>query len=168
LVDTINDLTNNSWGLARFANWQNTILFALKIFGLLLIGAEAVKLNFRQINIKQSNIEQVSRLEGILTLWVFIILLGLAGCFIILYADVFKVYGLIDSCNQSETHDPTISVYFSIITWTTVGYGDFRPTEWARLFAATEALIGYIWMGVLIAVLVQGGIKAMRNLSFER
>ena len=44
-------------------------------------------------------------------------------------------------------------MYFSVITWTTVGYGDFVPTESTRLFAATEAFIGHVWMGLLISVL---------------
>jgi len=82
-------------------------------------------------------------------------LFGVAGTFIILFADVYKIFGLIDTGNnhQSEIHDPIIAVYFSFITWTTVGYGDFVPTVSTRFFAATEAVIGYVWMGLLISVL---------------
>ena len=34
-------------------------------------------------------------------------------------------------------------LYFSTVTFTTLGYGDFRPLEgWSRIFAGTEAFIG--------------------------
>ena len=34
-------------------------------------------------------------------------------------------------------------IYFSTVTFTTLGYGDFRPLEgWSRIFAGTEAFIG--------------------------
>jgi len=48
---------------------------------------------------------------------------------------------------------PTLSdyLYFSIITWTTVGYGDFVPTRESRVIAAAEALFGYIYMAVYIS-----------------
>ncbi len=39
-------------------------------------------------------------------------------------------------------------VYFSAVTFTTLGYGDFQPTHWLRWVAAIEALIG----GIMIAV----------------
>ncbi|WP_035686288.1 potassium channel family protein [Bradyrhizobium sp. Cp5.3] len=41
-------------------------------------------------------------------------------------------------------------VYFSIITWTTVGYGDFVPSAAERPIAAEEALFGFIYMGAYI------------------
>jgi voltage-gated potassium channel Kch len=43
------------------------------------------------------------------------------------------------------------SLYFSVVTWTTLGYGDFRPgTDTVKLFVMTEALLGYVYMGMLI------------------
>jgi tetratricopeptide (TPR) repeat protein len=36
------------------------------------------------------------------------------------------------------------SLYFSIITYTTVGFGDFLPTGWIRAVAALEALAGIL------------------------
>jgi hypothetical protein len=41
------------------------------------------------------------------------------------------------------------------VTWTTVGYGDFRPSEPARLYAASEAMVGYLFMGLFISCLFQ-------------
>jgi len=52
---------------------------------------------------------------------------------------------------------PSAALYFSIITWTTVGYGDFQPTSDSRPFAAFEALSGLIFMGLFIATLAHVG-----------
>jgi len=41
--------------------------------------------------------------------------------------------------------------YFSVITFTTLGYGDFRPLEgWGRVFAGTEAFIGALMMALFV------------------
>jgi hypothetical protein len=46
-------------------------------------------------------------------------------------------------------------VYYSYITLTTVGYGDVLPvTLWARSFAALEAIIGVLYLTVIVARLV--------------
>jgi hypothetical protein len=41
-------------------------------------------------------------------------------------------------------------LYFSIVTWTTVGYGDIKPSPDSRMFAASEALLGYLTMGLYL------------------
>ena len=43
-------------------------------------------------------------------------------------------------------------VYFSGITFTTLGYGDLMPSANARLLAMTEATIGIFTMGFLVVV----------------
>lgn len=43
-------------------------------------------------------------------------------------------------------------VYFSVITMTTTGYGDFTPNEVTRSFAGAEAFIGSFLMAVFILV----------------
>ena len=37
-----------------------------------------------------------------------------------------------------------LSLYFSVVTYTTLGYGDFSPVGWSRPFAALEAYNGII------------------------
>ncbi len=45
--------------------------------------------------------------------------------------------------------------YFSLITLTTVGYGDITPvSRVARMLAATEAMVGVLYIAILIARLV--------------
>lgn len=43
------------------------------------------------------------------------------------------------------------SLYFSTITFTTLGYGDFTPSGWLKVVTAAEAFWGVINMGFLIA-----------------
>jgi len=64
-----------------------------------------------------------------------------------------------DACSLSEIQPAYVRVatalYFSAITFTTVGYGDWHPVGWARLFAATEALSGITIMSAFTVILVR-------------
>jgi hypothetical protein len=56
---------------------------------------------------------------------------------------------------QPGTHHEADFVYFSFITMTTVGYGDLSPTVGVpRTMAVTEALVGQVFLVVLVARLV--------------
>lgn len=46
------------------------------------------------------------------------------------------------------------AVYFSTVTFSTLGYGDITPTAAWRVFAALEAMNGFILIGWSIAYLV--------------
>jgi hypothetical protein len=46
------------------------------------------------------------------------------------------------------------AVYFSTVTFSTLGYGDITPTAEWRVFAALEAMNGFILIGWSIAYLV--------------
>ena len=46
------------------------------------------------------------------------------------------------------------SIYFSIVTWTTLGYGDIQPTGALRFVAAIEALTGYLYMALLTGSII--------------
>lgn len=47
------------------------------------------------------------------------------------------------------------SLYFSIVTFTTLGYGDIAPTGFSRIFAAAEALIGSFTIALFVVVFVK-------------
>ena len=53
------------------------------------------------------------------------------------------------------TSDPWDCLYFSVMTWTTVGYGDFKPAPSTRGLAACEAIAGYLVMTLIIALFVK-------------
>lgn len=89
--------------------------------------------------------------KALLFAWVFTAYAGFVG----MSAAQYRFFGLKDGGSQAPVYDATISLYFSIITLTTVGYGDFVPLDnYGRLAAAWEALSGYLMMAVLVAVLV--------------
>jgi len=69
---------------------------------------------------------------------------------IVSFAFFFAANGIVNS-DGMIVQDFLSAIYFSIVTFTTLGYGDFRPTEGIRLYAATEALLGYLCMGVFVA-----------------
>ena len=44
-------------------------------------------------------------------------------------------------------------LYYSIVTFTTLGFGDIVPlTNWARLAVGAEVFAGYIMLGGLISI----------------
>lgn len=70
---------------------------------------------------------------------------------ILFFATIYKVTGLF--AGDTIVKRPIDFLYFSIITWTTLGYGDIKPSLVSRMFAASEALLGYLFMGLYIAVI---------------
>ncbi len=48
------------------------------------------------------------------------------------------------------------SLYFSVVTFTTSGYGDIRPMFWVgRILVVVEVITGYVMAGLLIAILAR-------------
>ncbi len=47
------------------------------------------------------------------------------------------------------------SLYFSVVTFTTLGYGDLSPAGWTRVFAAVEAFIGSFTLALFVVVFVK-------------
>src|ERR1700736_252576 len=65
----------------------------------------------------------------------------------------YEIYGLYAS-NGITTHDKWDALYFSIITWTTTGYGDVVPFGTSRWFACSEALLGTLFNGIVLASII--------------
>ncbi|HEX3382765.1 MAG TPA: ion channel [Paraburkholderia sp.] len=68
------------------------------------------------------------------------------------YSDIYMRLGIVEGASN-VVHDRESCLYFSIITFTTVGYGDYHPTLDGRMVAATEALTGYVFFGVFISMI---------------
>ena len=45
--------------------------------------------------------------------------------------------------------------YFSGVTWTTVGYGDFVPTGTGKLLAVFESMLGWVLMSLITAIFIR-------------
>jgi hypothetical protein len=71
----------------------------------------------------------------------------------VVFAGIYFGHGLLYDLKDAKTQlDRAGALYFSIVTWTTVGYGDFSPMRDIRLIAAFEALIGYLFFGVAVGL----------------
>lgn len=46
------------------------------------------------------------------------------------------------------------AIYFSIVTFTTLGYGDYQPILVGRYFAAVQALAGYLVLGLTVGAII--------------
>lgn len=53
--------------------------------------------------------------------------------------------------SAKEKFDFANSLYFSTITFTTLGYGDYSPQGWLKILAAAESFLGVINTGFLLA-----------------
>jgi len=63
---------------------------------------------------------------------------------------------------KNESWSRFDSFYWSFVTATTVGYGDFRPSRnSSKVIALLVALLGLLLTGILIAVAVRAGTVAL-------
>ena len=73
---------------------------------------------------------------------------------IFLFADLYRWDGISDG-TTSPIHDLGTCIYFSVITITTVGFGDLHPLAegLSRAITSIEALSGYLILGLLVGSL---------------
>lgn len=75
---------------------------------------------------------------------------------------LFGVYGE----NGIVKNDWYVSAYFSIVTFTTLGYGDFKPVSTLRIVAATEAVVGYFYMAITVGAFIYAAIEEKEEGKF--
>ncbi len=69
------------------------------------------------------------------------------------FSVMYAKLGIMRGGSTEVVHDILKSLYFSVVTWATLGYGDFHPSEDVMLVAALEGMLGYLMGGILIGVL---------------
>ena len=89
------------------------------------------------------------------------------------FAVIYTELGIIEVVGGPHvTNNFWTCLYFSIVTFTTIGYGDFAPSVAARPVAALEALFGYALLGITVAatfyLLVARGEDLRRHRSRRR
>lgn len=85
--------------------------------------------------------------------WPAILLNG--GTTVCIFALIYQTFGVIGGQGPAgATHDFSTMLYFSIVTFTTLGYGEFHPTADTRMFAATQAAFGYIYLGLIVGAAI--------------
>jgi hypothetical protein len=65
-------------------------------------------------------------------------------------------YGMHNSSNVMVDHSVTLSFYFTVITMTTLGYGDFTPTTTTGMLSASaQSLLGVVWLSLLASMIIK-------------
>lgn len=93
----------------------------------------------------------------------FLVFILLAVVMICGSAKVYLTRGIFSPEQQDGVTRYADALYFSVMTWTTVGYGDIRPSPAARTMTMIEALFGMIYMGLLISYLVSKLVDAAQT-----
>ncbi len=136
LVDTLSELDWRTIFERKMG--ESTLAVAVIVFGIL--GIFQVSYRLRKGN----------RFLAILT-----VLFAMASV-ILFYTLLYDLVGIYDNrhgIKKSIQHSNIKQcLYFSAVTWTTLGYGDLHPDEGLSQFlAASEAIMGYVYMGLLVA-----------------
>ena len=74
------------------------------------------------------------------------------GC----YAFLHRTAGIHDATEFGGSISFVDAIYFSVVTFTTLGFGDLQPLPGGRIFAAIQALSGYVYLGIAIGLAVNG------------
>ena len=91
--------------------------------------------------------------------------IGFSMILILLFATLYFVVGLSASGELirfnpqwgfiDNLHSYFSSLYFSVVTFTTLGYGDLVPVGFARTLAALEAFLGSFTLALFVVVFVK-------------
>jgi Ion channel len=84
--------------------------------------------------------------------WTLLALMLQTAAIIFVFAGVYRGYGLKVAEHGTELADWKTPLYFSMVTLTTLGYGDVTPASGIRLIAAIQALLGYLNLGLIVGV----------------
>ena len=68
---------------------------------------------------------------------------------IVSFSLAYEAAGIIDTLEPAYIASAVDNLYFSAVTFSTLGFGDFRPASEARLLASLEALLGNLHLGLL-------------------
>lgn len=89
---------------------------------------------------------------GLWLLWMFITINGFAVTYLWVGADAFNFTTKIGSMASQEHY--LLYVYYSMVTFTTLGFGDITPvTPIAMFIVIFEVIVGFIMLGLLISLL---------------
>jgi len=80
-----------------------------------------------------------------------LILLGHGVAIVFSFAGIYEYFGLCVGGVPTDVDFPT-ALYFSVVTWTTLGYGDFAPPPSIRLLAGAQAVLGMMYFGLLVGI----------------
>lgn len=97
--------------------------------------------------------------------WFYIYFLLMTLLYIVGFSGIYRSTGLV--CNNTLMTDLGFlhSLYFSITIWSGLGFESCAPTPYGRLWVSIEVLLGYLFLGLLVALLVRTVQLEMKNPS---
>ena len=79
---------------------------------------------------------------------------------IVCHGFVYSKVGMFSAVAEKVIQpDLMVGLYFSIVTFTTLGYGDYTPKDGYQLVSALQALYGYVFLGSLVGLAVGTVVK---------
>lgn len=85
--------------------------------------------------------------------WFMVVTIVSISLTILSYSLVYRHFGIIGPDGSEALLKVGDYLYFSAVTFSTLGYGDFRPAPDARLFAAFQSILGNLHLGMTVGVL---------------
>ncbi len=76
---------------------------------------------------------------------------------VLLFGEIYLKGGIVNAgyFGGEKAISRVDAIYFSIVTMTTLGYGDFQPEKDLRLVAAFQGLLGYTFLALFVTVLTK-------------
>lgn len=91
-------------------------------------------------------------LRGVHRLWTHLLQVSfIVALTILAFTFVYSKLGIKSSETGEVTRDVVACAYFSVVTFTTLGYGDYYPYGLGRAMAVIEAFTGYLILGLLVS-----------------
>ncbi len=79
--------------------------------------------------------------------WMF----GWIGATILIFSGIFSATGIQCATNGEFIRSWPKALYLSVVTFATLGYGDYAPYGfWGKFFAGIEALLGLLFVGLFV------------------
>ena len=100
----------------------------------------------------------ISVITSLILLTAIFRLFGLEGSSCDFMNDVAEDFSLVNGCISPAPLG--MAAYFTVVTMTTLGYGDVTPIGQGRLFAALGALLGYAYLGLGIAWIASASLES--------
>jgi tetratricopeptide (TPR) repeat protein len=76
--------------------------------------------------------------------------------YIIFFSVLFKCFDLIAFKDPGKTVCCLQSLYFSVVTFTTLGYGDIVPRDpTGQVFVVIEVIVGFLMLGLFLATIIR-------------
>jgi hypothetical protein len=108
-----------------------------------------VKLNYTFIRHLKLFLEKTHSKEEVFQKFGVVTITGVSNIF--LFSVIYYIFG-IEFVSETVKNNSYASLYFSIMTWTTISYGDFTPPQALWFVVALEALMGYLYMALLVGL----------------